>query len=301
MVNEAVTTLLEGLTRLRADGQPWHAIARLVRDWSKDFNHPARRRSEIWEAAAEKTGISSVMLKRYFAVLLQIDEIAESHKMDAADLLPASFTGAELAARLHSRDSEAGLKALIGLRARTKTIEDVRDELEKAAPLDQNTVKARHGQAVGRCEAVMAKAAPGIFGKGAVSGRRPRVRYFHPVGFEFRDAASGLLAGGDLYLAGTSGSSDPLATIGLSVLISEYLPNFWLMLGPDLDDQVVDRADKTLSILAPRIGILVVGDGGVAVRRPAEGNDEGFRRAAEYRALVETFGTRGMENWKPPA
>lgn len=303
MVNESKTQLLEDLGRLGDDGQPWHAIARRIRDWSEPLPNPVHRRREIWEPAAEKVKVSAVMLKRYYTVFTDIEEIAEANGLDLAETLPASFSGAELAVRLYARNREEGLAALVGLRTRSISIASMREKLERNASLSARQIaKAREGQTIQLCEDALAKAASSVFGEGAVTGRRPKLRHFHPVGFEIRDAASTLLAGGDLYLLHAAAGSDPIQMIGLSALMSLYMPKYWLMFGPGIGSEVVERAMMIVPILAPRMGILrVAPEEGVKVVRPAEPNEQGARRGAEYRTLVETLSMRGLDKWKPPS
>lgn len=302
MVNESQTDLLEELARLRKDGQPWHAIGRALSDWASRLENSERRLREIWEGAEEKTRLSRVMLKRFFSAFQDIAAIAAERGVEAADLLPASFSAAEVGLRLYARDAEKGLHALRGLHDRTTSLSDVRAELDQIPSRHEaQLLRARHGQLVEFCEGALKAAAPDVFGQGVIVRRRPKVRYFHPIGFEFRDASSRLVGGADLIVSSPPSLPDPLATVGLSALLSQYFPKFWFVIGPEVAREIPVRAVEVLEVIAPRIGIIMVEHGRVRTLRSAKENEHGAARASEYRTLVETFGGRGRDDWKPPA
>jgi hypothetical protein len=289
MVNENFTGVLENLREARADGQPWHAIGRILRDHVPAGGY----QNDFWEKAQEPAELSAVMLKRYMTMLWQLERIAAGHSLDLGGLLSSSFTGTEIAIRIYERKPDAGLKALSDLRQRRVTIDDLRSELKRtpAAHVSSDRGKAikDRAQIIEHCEVAISAAAPEIFEQGTTVVRRPSLLYFRRVGFEIRNAASEVVSGGDLYPAEpVTRTSDPLEAISQTVLLSQYLPSFWVMFGPRNPEPILRRAHDILAVLAPRIGILCIGeDGTVVVRRRAR-SAEGARMA-EYTELVERF------------
>jgi len=100
LVNEGSTPVLDQLSLARADGRPWHVVARILK---LTVQAPGNQASSnpVWEAAGNTTGLSVLMLKRYVSTLERIEAIAAANNRDIAGLLPASFTGAEVAVRLY--------------------------------------------------------------------------------------------------------------------------------------------------------------------------------------------------------
>ncbi|KWV48384.1 hypothetical protein AS156_18040 [Bradyrhizobium macuxiense] len=296
MVNETVTTIIHELRRARDDGQPWHVIARIVRQWAPEASKWTVR-SELRLATEREIGISALMLRRYLSTFLQIEGTAKAQGVDISALLPSSFTGAELAVRLMTRSKEAGLQALSDLRERRITIDQVREELEKTPVTETASDRAKamfdRTDNIEHCEVALAAAASKVFGDALICERRAKLRYFRKIGFEITTAAGHVVGGGDLYLPeASSRSSDPLETIGLSVLLAKYLPSFWVILVEGHPEPVIRRALEVLSVLDHRIGVLLIEDSGnVKILRRAEIRDEALRQQG-YAQLIEFFGGR---------
>jgi hypothetical protein len=282
---------------------PWYVSAPLIRDriGSKGSSQDWK---DLWDKAQLAASLSAVMLKRYVAALVRIEEIADSSGRSVDDLIPSTFTGAELAIRFFDKDSKAGLQALADLRERRTTIEDLRRQ--RAAMTggdDRFAAMKERSDAIERCEVAVGAATAGLFGPEATAQRRPALRYFRRLGFEFLSAEDALLGGADLYLAepATRGT-DPLEPIAQSVLLSRYLPVFWIVFGPGSADDVVARAEEILAELAPAIGVLRLRDGDPAeVVRAAQWRQDDSLRAERYRRLISSFGGRRSSAYRQPS
>jgi hypothetical protein len=111
------------------------------------------------------------------------------------------------------------------------------------------------------------------------------------------------LGGADLYLAepATRGS-DPLEPIAQSVLLSGYLPVFWIVFGLGNTDDVLARAGEIIAELAPAIGLLRLRDAGPAeVVRAAQRHPDDSFRVERYRHLIARFGGRRSGTYRLPA
>lgn len=285
-------TVREELKKARQTGQPWHVLAGIMRRVLARVD--ADKHGQVWRIAARETVLSEVMLRRYLGALDRLETIEREAGLPRDSLLSATFAPAELALRLHSRDPVAGLKALNDLTQRKITVRDIRKELEDGGPPDSDaaargrSIRDR-GILVARCEALVESEAAVLFGEGASAGRRPSARYFRRVGFEFRDPAADILGGGDLYLA-ESGGRDPLDGLAQSMVLANYLPAFYVIIGPNLDAVDADRAADALEALDARfLGVLLLQDDGPAhVVRKAE-VDPARWRPEKYVDLLKLF------------
>jgi hypothetical protein len=265
----------KGLKDARASGQPWHVLAGILR---RGLNSPeSGTHSNIWRLAARETGLSEVMLRRYLLALERLEAIERDRGMPPGHLLSGGFAPIELTLRLHSRDPQQGLEALEELKQRKITLRDVRTRLEKTDGSGSDGTAARgaalrdRGVLVGRCEGLVSAESAGLFGEGTATSRRSSARYLRRVGFEFRNEVGRILGGADLYLS-ESGGRDPLETLAQSVVLAAHLPAFYLIVGPDLDEEDAERAVAVLDVLGGRpIGVLLLRDDPPAVLvRPAE-------------------------------
>lgn len=305
MVNEDLTGVLECLRAARADGQPWHVIARLIQDRIASYGNWGSWR-ELWEKAQDPAGVSAVMLQRYVSTLLKLERIAADHGRDIGELLPSSFTGTEVALRIYDRKPGAGLKALLELRDRHVTIDDLRSELERMLPTDiaslrRGTVAKERKLMIDDCWAALVENASRTFGEFTTVEQRPVLQFFRRTGFDVRDANSNIIAGVDLYLAEpVSRTTHPLQTIAQTVLLSEYMPSFWLMLGPGNGEPIARTAADVLAVLAPQIGILQISQSGeLEIRRKANVHGP-ISRAASYSSLIAELGRRPLKKKAPP-
>jgi hypothetical protein len=286
MVNPALTTVGMALEKARADGQPWHVLARILREAIGNLD--AEAASTFWDWAEAPSGLSPVMLRRYVATLMRIEDIAAAHDRDADGLLPASFTGAEVAIRIYDRDAAEGLAALTELRERGTTLEILRARLKEMPEEDvlrkRQLAKMGRAMRIEKCEVAFAAVAPGLFGEGAVARRRPRLRFFWNVGFEIVAGTGTMIAGADLYTAEID-RGDPLNEIAKSILLSLYFPAFSILFGFGVLGHVVSQAVDAIEALAPWIEILRIdADGSVTVVRQAT-RIPPENRTAEYASL----------------
>jgi hypothetical protein len=287
------------LEQARADGQPWHVLARILSEAIGARERTWPLWTDFWDRAQAPAALSVVILKRYVKTLRRLEQIAVEAGMDPAALLPPSFTAAEIAVRLHERDPESGVAALRDLRQRRLGIEELRRRLERAPLVEdvppRGVVMAGRAAVVEDIGTVFAAAVPGMFGIGAVSVWRPALRHFCRLGFDVRSGTGNLLAGADVYLSNAAGRSDVLEDLAQSVLLSFYMPAFLILIGPGGAGTLAAarRAGGVLDLLeAPWIGILSIDVGGEVVPvREARGRPP-LDRTAGYAAILDSFGGR---------
>ncbi|MDA9408086.1 hypothetical protein XH80_15435 [Bradyrhizobium sp. CCBAU 45384] len=269
----------------RESGQPWHVIGSILREWSA-----ARPRGiDVWQLATEATELSELMLRRYVSALDRLGEIETSHALSPGSLLPPTFGPAELAIRLYGRDPVAGLKALQALKQRKMTLRDLRKELRKSEGHAYEGNRARERTVlVAACSEAITIQAKKLFGRGTVSQRRPSIRYFQTIGFEFRNSEGFIVGGADLYVGSPLYGPDPLNALAQSVLMASYLPTFYVFLGPELQMSNAEHAAHVLDLFQARsVGVVLLPEdgGALVVRRP-----ESLRqpdRTKDYRAILD--------------
>lgn len=305
MEKPALARLTTRLRKLRLQDPPWHATARAVREAVGD-DPSAAPDDAVWQAAAEAAGVSPLMMKRYDAGLRSIEGIAARNRTAADALLPASFTAAEVAVRLHARDADAGLLALANLARGSMTIEEVRAALAatpaKPGPAgDRSRALKERPRMIQRCEDAVEAQAGRLFGRGVTVRRRPSMRLFRKVGFEVFGRDGQLASGADLYLAETpTASRDEFEGVAQSVLLSHYLPSFHLLFGPGVAPATIKRTAKVLDTLgAPWVGVAAFGEADAIIRvRPPLGRPVPDR-TAEYREMRNTL-SQGMRRPEGP-
>jgi len=275
-------------------GVPWHALASILRRSLQGLD--SEEQARLWRLAARESRLSETMLRRYVLALERLSAIEVERKLQPGELRSGAFAPVEIALRLYSRDPEAGLNALEALKQRRVTLRDLRRELaetpsDAADPVARSRSLRDRGVLVARAEGLVDAEAPGLFGAGATANRRPSARYLRRVGFEFRDAEHRILGGADLYLA-ESGGRDNFESLAQSVLLARYLPVFYVVVGPDLEQEEARRAAAALETLAATsIGVLHLRDEGSALLvRPAV-PDPARDDPSRYRGLLKAFAT----------
>ena len=117
------------------------------------------------------------------------------------------------------------------------------------------------------------------------------MRVFRRIGFEVFAPDGQLASGADLYLAEPQTSSrDEVEGIAQSVLLSHYLPSFYLLFAPDVTPATIERAEQALETLGtPWIGVAAVGDNGRIQRLRSPRGRPVPDRSAEYREIRKTL------------
>lgn len=305
MEKPVLARLTARLCELRLQDRSWHATARAVRE-AVGADTSAVPDDAVWQAVAEAAGVSPLMMKRYDAGLRSIEGIAARNRTAADALLPASFTAAEVAVRLHARDPNAGLRALADLARGSMTIEAVRAALDatpaKPGPAgDRSRTLRERAMMIQRCEDAVVTQAGRLFKRGVTVRRRPSMRLFRKVGFEMFGRDGQLASGADLYLAETpTASRDEFEGVAQSVLLSHYLPSFHLLFGPGAAPATIERTTKVLDTLgAPWVGVAVFGETDEIIRVRAPRGRPVPDRTAEYREMRNTL-SQGMRRPEGP-
>lgn len=286
------TELAERVGAARMVGRPWYEYAAILAEVLKD--EPIEHEARLWRIVQKESGISDLMLRRYFAAEEKLTNIESTHGLDAGALHSAAFAPVELALRLYGRDPAAGVETLLALRSRTKSLRDIRADLARSAGASTDVVARQRrnrdrGILVARCEELVEMDAARLFGAGIQSMRRPSARYLRRVGFEFRDHDHHLVAGADLYLSETGGR-DPLDDIAQTVLLADYLPSFYLVVAPDLDRRDAEKAVWALDAMDARdVGVILLRDqGGADIVRSASNGQRSFD-PFHYQQLLRTL------------
>src|SRR5262249_30262962 len=114
--------VLFGCLRLaRKEGQPWHTIARLLQAHLQRVSSK-QARLVIWEGASSATELTSGVLRRYVAVIDELETISQKTGRPIETLLSPSFPAVENAVRLYEHDASEGIRALEQLRCRSSPL-----------------------------------------------------------------------------------------------------------------------------------------------------------------------------------
>jgi hypothetical protein len=292
-VTESREVFLERLKGLTGSGAPWHQIAAALKNRPEQSD--ARAWRELLTDIVRETGYAAVMLPRYVSLYNKISHIAGS-PAELESLLPPSFTGGEIAVRLYARNPIKGVQALKDLRARRKTIDDLRDDLSKE-PASKNHEKwmiarQERANAIAAAEALLSNQAESLFGAGCSIVGRPSLPYLSRNGYEVRSSEGQTVAGIDLYLPDLSQklTQDPLEPIARSIVLSPYFPEFHLMFAAGFSEENLGRAEAVLDAFGARsIGMIVMPDeNSISQYREASVRSDPDR-AASYQILVDTI------------
>jgi hypothetical protein len=285
---ESRETFLERLKRLKACGAPWHEIARALRD------RPEANDARVWKPflaeAGRSTGLSPVVLARYVSLLDRLHAIAPTAQ-EYESLLPPKFSSGEIAVRLHESDPVKGRKALKDLRTGDTTLEKLRHELSmQTMPRSRGRGRSLRERAstIEELEKLLISRAGRLFGAGSSMVRRPALRHLVRDGFEVRSPNDDVTAGLDLYLPEPAASGrDPLDALARSVLLSFYLPRFFLAFAPGFKPNELLRAERILDVFkAPWIGMLEITDKGTVSLFRGTFSPPKPDRSREYADLV---------------
>lgn len=120
--------VFDSLRAARDGGQPWFVKAGLLQaalDRAPDDSAAARIRS----VASDATKLSAGVLRRYVSLLGRLREIAEAENVEAQSITSQGFNASEIAVRIHDRNPDEGMRALLELKAGETTLIELRDRL----------------------------------------------------------------------------------------------------------------------------------------------------------------------------
>ena len=284
-------------SKARRSDLPWHEMAM---DLDRAIGKSGLSGSELRAAFEAKFGLSWGIVTRYVSVLKKVRQIAERHDLPTEALLSRGFNTTEIAVRLYDREPGQGLEALKGLREGAMSLSSVRRRLAQApvsgsgASSRGELLRKRNSEIQAVEQALLGSAHavfPKDFPKDSKIRWRPPLAFFRRVGFEVVGPGEEILGGIDVLVASPAMRDDPLeAAFAPSVLLSNYLPCFYLVFSPSSPFELVPRAERALLVL----GVLSVGlaqvnsDGSVRVHRRPSGGSPG--RSELYLELRRYFG-----------
>jgi hypothetical protein len=285
-MTESRDDFLVRLKGLAGSGAPWHQIGAALR--TRPEIKDLRSWRQLLVDAQRETGIASVMLTRYVALLKKLDLIAPS-PAELSSLMPRSFTAGEIAVRLYYRNQEKGLQALKDLRARQTNLEKIRDDLSKE-PLSGDNGRAIRAKAIADAETMLTGHAERLFGAGSSVTQRSTVPHLCRIGFEVFSPEGERFAGIDLYLPNLSKTAiqDPLEPIARSIVLSTYFPQFYLMFAPGFSEEDLTRAEAILDAFGSKsIGMIFMPDeNSIRQYREATARSD-LDRSASYQILAD--------------
>lgn len=254
---------LQRLKTMYQAGAVWHELAKTL------LQRPEHRSRRDWRLlladASRATGLAPIMLPRYVKLLEKMRSIAGSPSA-LTDLMAHQFHATETAVRLYERNPTKGMQALKDLKAGATTGDEIREQLAKEphSPDDLKTRTHRlRNQLFKEAERALQSEAERLFGQGCTVGRRASVPTLSRTGYEVFSEEGNPVAAIDLYLPdiSISGDRDPFEPLAQSLLLSRYVPQFYVLLAPGFTQQDVRRLETLIDAFEDEaVGILHMPD-----------------------------------------
>lgn len=287
------------LREARTSSEPWFDLVRRV-DAALETADDGDQMQDVL-AAAEATGVSHLMWKRYRRALERTEEIARDAGVPAEALLSSHFAHQEVALRIHERSADEGLEILSSSARGDLRLAELRERLSRMPDSDPTDGEAARSAVVraksagrGLVDRALKDSRERLFGAGSRIHRRPRLQYMSADGYEIIARDGSVAAGVDVTDVGVRTNRDRVAeSISPSLLTSTFFPEFYLACLSPRDGGAAERTAEVLGWLrADWVGVVAVrADGSLEKVRNASGPPVPDR-TDRYEAAKRLFGKR---------